>query len=149
MNAPGCIFCRIARYEVPCVAIHEDEALIAFLDIAPIRPAHTVIVPKQHIESFERLPGALAARVLELGQQLARRMKELYKVERAAFFFTGTDVAHAHAHVVPIHEKMDVTSARYITSSHAITWDSAHLRADPEALKRVRHELAFKPAPAG
>ena len=92
---------------------------------------------------------ALAARVLELGQQLARRMKELYKVERAAFFFTGTDVAHAHAHVVPIHEKMDVTSARYITSSHAITWDSAHLRADPEALKRVRHELAFKPAPAG
>lgn len=71
-------------------------------------------------------------------------MKELYKVERVAFFFTGTDVAHAHAHVVPIHEKMDVTSARYIVSQKDIHWSSGHLRADAETLKRVRDELAFR-----
>lgn len=117
--------------------------MLAFLDIAPMRPGHTVIVPKAHVETFEQLPSALGACILGLGQQLARRMKELYKVQRVAFFFTGTDIAHAHAHVVPIHEKMDITSARYIVSPTEITWSSEHLRADAEALKRVRDELAF------
>lgn len=109
-----------------------------------MRPGHTVIVPKVHVETFEKLPEHLAGRILGLGQQLARRMKELYRVERVAFFFTGTDIAHAHAHVVPIHEKMDVTSARYIASPKDIVWSSEHLRADAEALGRVRDELAFR-----
>jgi histidine triad (HIT) family protein len=126
------------------VRVHEDGELIALLDIAPIRPGHTVILPKTHIETFERLPAPLAGRILDLGQQLARRMKELYQVERVAFFFTGTDVAHAHAHVVAIHARMDVTSARYITSRSEISWSSEHLRTDAEALQRVRDELAFR-----
>ena len=109
-----------------------------------MRPGHTVIVPRRHVETFEQLPTPLANRILGLGQQLGRRMKALYKVERVAFFFTGTDIAHAHAHVVPIHEKMDVTSARYIVSTEKISWSSEHLRTDVETLKRVREELAFK-----
>ena len=146
MSAPGCIFCRIVAGEIPSVRIHEDGEVIAFLDIAPMRPGHTVIVPKSHIETFEQLPAPLANRVLTLGQQLAQRMKALYKVERVAFFFTGTDIAHAHAHVVPIHEKMDVTSARYLVSQKEISWSSEHLRTDTETLKRVRDELAFRAA---
>jgi len=126
------------------VRVHEDADVIAFLDIAPMRPGHTVIVPKSHVETFEQLPAALANRILALGQQLAARMKALYKVERVAFFFTGTDIAHAHAHVVPIHEKMDITSARYLVSQKEISWSSEHLRTDAETLKRVRDELAFR-----
>lgn len=118
--------------------------MIALLDIAPIRPGHTVIMPCSHVETFEQLPAPLANRILAVGQQLARRMKALYKVERVAFFFTGTDIAHVHAHVVPMHEKMDVTSARYLVSQESISWSSEHLRADAETLKRVRDELAFK-----
>ncbi|HXU42181.1 MAG TPA: HIT family protein [Burkholderiales bacterium] len=138
------MFCRIAAGEIPSVRVHEDADVIAFLDIAPMRPGHTVIVPKSHVETFEQLPAALANRILALGQQLAARMKALYKVERVAFFFTGTDIAHAHAHVVPIHEKMDITSARYLVSQKEISWSSEHLRTDAETLKRVRDELAFR-----
>ena len=130
--------------EIPSIRIHEDGEVIALLDIAPIRPGHTVIMPRSHVETFEKLPAPLASRILDLGQQLARRMKELYKVERVAFFFTGTDVAHAHAHVVPLHEKMDVTSARYIASKVEVSWSSEHLRTNADALKRVRDELAFR-----
>lgn len=132
--------------EIPSIRVHEDGQVIALLDIAPIRPGHTVILPRSHVETFEKLPAPLAGRILALGQQLARRMKELYKVERVAFFFTGTDVAHAHAHVVPIHEKMDVTSQRYIVSNTELNWSSAHLRTDAETLKRVRDEIAFRAA---
>lgn len=130
--------------EIPSIRIHETNEVIALLDIAPIRPGHTVIMPRSHVETFEVLPPQLAHRILDIGAQLARRMKELYKVERVAFFFTGTDVAHVHAHVVPMHEKMDVTSQRYIVSNSELNWSSAHLRVDAEMLKRVRDELAFK-----
>ena len=112
-----------------------------------MRPGHTVIVPRSHVETFEQLPAPLANRILALGQQLSRRMKALYEVERVAFFFTGTDIAHAHAHVVPIHEKMDVTSARYLVGAQDIKWSADHLRVDAEMLNKVREQLAFKFTP--
>ncbi|MEA3193183.1 MAG: histidine triad family protein [Betaproteobacteria bacterium] len=109
-----------------------------------MRPGHTVIVPRSHVETFEQLAAPLANRILALGQQLAQRMRSLYKVERVAFFFTGTDIAHAHAHVVPIHEKMDITSQRYLVGAPALKWSAEHLRVDAETLNRVRDELAFR-----
>lgn len=141
----NCIFCKIAAKTIPCVALHEDAELLAFLDIAPIRRGHTCIIARKHFETFEQLPGELAGRMLSLGQDLAKRMKSTYRVERVAFFFTGTDVAHAHAHVVPMQEKTDVTSARYIENPGHLRWGSAHLRADPESLRAVKKELGFEP----
>ena len=95
--------------------------------------------------TFERLPPDLAGKILSLAQQLARRMKAVYGVERVGFVFTGTDVPHAHAHVVPMHEKTDFTSARYITTPGTIEFGSEHLRVDKAELQRVREELAFRP----
>jgi histidine triad (HIT) family protein len=139
-----CLFCRVARHEVDAVIVHEDDELLAFLDIAPIRPAHTQIIPKVHVATFELLSPALITKIVTLGQQLARRMKERYRVERVAFLFTGGDVAHAHAHVVPLHEQTDITSARYIVAPPQVSWGSGHLRVGVEALRRVRDELAFR-----
>ena len=140
-----CIFCGIAVGAVPAVKIHEDADLVAFLDLGPIRPAHTQIIPRVHIATFELLPDPLAAKILRLGQQLARRMKEVYRVDRVAFLFTGGDVAHVHAHVVPLHDKTDITSARFIVEPDAVRWSSDHLRVAPSALQAVRDELAFSP----
>ncbi len=49
-----------------------------------------------------------------LGQKLALAMKRLYQTPRVAFLFTGGDIAHVHAHVLPLWEKTDITSRRYI-----------------------------------
>ena len=43
----NCLFCRIARHEIPAHVVHEDDRLLAFLDIHPVRPGHTLIIPKQ------------------------------------------------------------------------------------------------------
>ena len=88
--------------------------MVSFLDTRPIRRGHCLLIPKRHIESFEEVPGDLAARMMALGQRLAKRMKVVYKVDRVAFLFAGSDVSHTHAHVSPMHEKTDITSARYI-----------------------------------
>lgn len=110
----NCIFCRIAAGEIPSHVVYEDDDIKAFLDIQPIRPGHVLIVPKSHHDYYDDLPPELAARIVHLGQKLGKAMKRLYGVERVAFLFTGTDVAHVHAHVVPMHEKTDITSPIYI-----------------------------------
>ncbi len=110
----NCLFCRIARGEIPAHEVHRDDRLVAFLDIGPIREGHVQIVPHAHHETFEMLPPDLAAAILHLGQRIAKVQKALYGVDRIAFMFSGGDIAHAHAHLVPMVEKTDITSRRYI-----------------------------------
>ncbi|MBO1111333.1 HIT family protein [Bordetella petrii] len=109
-----CLFCRIAQHQIPAHVVHEDDEILAFLDIQPVRPGHVLIIPKQHHPYFEDLPAALANRIMALGQQLAHAMKTLYQVERVGFMFTGIHVAHAHAHLIPMHHPQDITSTQYI-----------------------------------
>lgn len=139
-----CPFCRIASGQTDAVIVWEDADLVVFLDIVPVREGHCQVMPRAHIETFEQMPPELAAKVLWTGQRLARRLKALYGVERVAFAFTGGDVAHVHAHVIPMHEKTDVTSARFIVSPETVEFRSAHLRADRETLLAVRERLKFE-----
>jgi len=109
-----CLFCRIARGELPAHVVHQDDEVMAFLDLHPIRPGHTLVIPRTHHVWFEDIPAPLSLRVMEVSQMLSRRMKGLYGVERVAMFFTGIHVPHAHAHVVPMHHVHDVTSQAYM-----------------------------------
>jgi histidine triad (HIT) family protein len=109
-----CLFCRIAAGAVPSFAVHCDDDLYAFLDIHPIRPGHVQIIPRVHYACFDELPPDLAARIVTLGQRLSACLKAIYGVRRVGFLFTGGDVPHAHAHVVPLVDKTDITSRRYI-----------------------------------
>lgn len=112
--ADTCIFCRIANAELPAHRLFEDDLVLAFLDLHPICEGHALIIPKQHHAWFEDLPDQTAARIMAVGQRLARSMKLEWGVERVSFFYTGIHVPHAHAHVVPMHHRHDVTSARYL-----------------------------------
>ena len=139
-HADTCIFCRIASGTIPSHVVYEDEHLKAFLDIQPIRPGHVLIVPKTHHDYFDDLPPELASRIVHLGQRLGKAMKLHYGVERAAFLFTGTDVAHVHAHVLPMHEKTDITSPVYIEQKDLIFRLAP--RASDEDLKQTVAALA-------
>jgi histidine triad (HIT) family protein len=109
-----CVFCRVVHGATYSEIIYEEASVIMLMDICPIRPGHAQIIPREHFAYFEDLPEAIACRIIHLGQHLSRAMKALYGVPRVAFLFTGGDHAHAHAHVVPMHEKSDITSRRYI-----------------------------------
>ena len=137
--AASCIFCRIASGEIPSIRVHEDDEIVAFLDIRPIREGHLLVMPKRHFEYFDDLPEALAARMLTLAQKLARAMKKIYGVARVGFLFTGTDVAHAHAHVVPMVEATDLTSRRYI-AEEKLTFRPTEM-VSPDELKQVAGKL--------
>ena len=122
-----CVFCRIARREIVAHIVHEDDRLIAFLDRGPIRPGHTQIVPRDHFPYFDEAPSDVICAIAHMGQKIARALKRLYRVPRVAFLFSGADIAHVHAHVVPMLEKTDITSRRYIVE------DAVTFRAMPQA----------------
>jgi histidine triad (HIT) family protein len=134
-----CTFCQIARHERHATVVHEDAIAVAFLDICPIRPGHVQIIPRVHYPYFDDLPGDTSSHIIHLGQRLARAMKEVYDVSRVAFLFTGGDVAHAHAHVVPMHEKTDITSRQYIVERD-LTFQSPS-RASAEGLADAAVQL--------
>lgn len=48
----GCVFCKIAKGEIPCDKIYEDDKILAFNDINPEAPIHFLVIPKKHIESI-------------------------------------------------------------------------------------------------
>ena len=102
-------------WEIRSAIIYEDAAVIGLMDICSIRPGHARIIPREHFDYFDDLPDVIACRIIHLGQRLARALKTLYGVPRVAFLFSGGDHAHAHAHVIPMHEKTDITSRRYAT----------------------------------
>lgn len=135
-----CLFCKIAAGELPAHVIYQDNHIMAFLDLHPIRPGHALVIPRAHHVWFEDLPETLATRITACAQSIARGMKRLYGVERVSMFYTGIHVPHAHAHVVPMHHVHDVTSAAYLGDGP----DSftAPPRLDPDEMARIARDLA-------
>ena len=136
---PGCVFCRIAQRKIESHVVYEDDLVFAFLDLGPIRPGHTQIIPKRHYDYFDDVPLHIAARIFEIGQKLAKVMKGIYRIPRVALVFTGGDIAHAHAHVVALHEVTDITSRRYIAEDQ-LTF-RPRPRASPEELREEAQRL--------
>jgi histidine triad (HIT) family protein len=135
-----CLFCQIATRRTPAHVIYEDDRLLAFLVLRPIRPGHALIIPKQHFDYFDDLPAVLITPIVTIGQRLAAAMKRIYGVPRAAFLFTGGDLPHAHAHVLPMHEKEDITSRQYIAEKE-LTFRDVPQMADDE-LAEIAARLA-------
>jgi len=117
-TAPDCPFCRIAAGTLPAFIVHESEHLLAFLDIAPIRPGHIQLIPKEHHISFDVMPPDLLAGIATTGQKIAQALRRLYEVDRVGFAFLGTDVPHVHAHLVPLVRPDDLTSRQFIVEEN-------------------------------
>lgn len=101
-----CVFCKILAGEIPCSKVYEDALVLAFLDIAPINPGHTLVIPKEHHTSVTTLPPESAARVMAVATRVARAMMRAVKADGFNLLLSngacaGQVVPHAHLHVIP------------------------------------------------
>ena len=137
-----CLFCRIASGEIPSATVHATDRVFAFLDINPIRAGHTLIIPRDHHCYYDDVPPPVLAEMMALAGRLAPVLRARHGVERVASFYTGIDVAHAHAHVFPMFDRTDLTSPAYIverplTFTRPPMADPAALAAEAEALRQA------------
>lgn len=103
---PESIFTRIIKGQIPCHRIHEDEHVLAFLDINPISEGHTLVVPKEPAETVDKLSDEAAAAI---GRALPRISRAVLKATGATAFNilqnNGREahqvVPHVHFHIIP------------------------------------------------
>lgn len=97
------IFTQIINGEIPSYKIYEDDKTFAFLDIHPESRGHTLVVPKLEVDKLYELPDDYYDAVMRTAKKLASNMeKKLQK--RTLMKVVGTDVPHAHVHLMPYDE---------------------------------------------
>ena len=89
------------RGEVPTHATYENEFVIAFPDIKPIPPGHTLVIPKRHYEWFYEVPGEIAKEWFKAAQMLASKLKDEHGSDYVELKIIGVDIPHAHLHLIP------------------------------------------------
>jgi histidine triad (HIT) family protein len=105
MTEADCIFCRIARGEIPSRKVFEDEDLLVFHDIHPAAPVHLLIVPRTHVASLidaGPVHAALLGKMLLLAPQLAQAQgaTDGFRVVINNGPGGGQEVPHLHLHVL-------------------------------------------------
>lgn len=96
------IFTRIIQGEIPGRILHEDDRCFAMLDIRPLHPGHTLVIPKEEIDQWTDLPEDLAAHLMLIAHRIAKVQRELVECERVGLLIAGFEVPHTHVHVVPL-----------------------------------------------
>lgn len=97
------IFTQIVKGEIPCYKIYEDEKTMAFLDIAPEAPGHTLVIPKVEVDKVYDLDDENYTALMKTVKMLATHLDKVLG-ERTMIKIVGTDVPHTHVHLLPINE---------------------------------------------
>ncbi len=106
------LFSRIIKGEIPCEKILEDDRYFAFLDIRPINPGHTLVVPKLEVDELFALSDEILASALPFAKIIARALKKSVPCRRIGLLVAGFEVPHAHLHLVPIQTEGELTFSR-------------------------------------
>lgn len=128
------IFARILRGEIPCHKVYEDADAIAFMDIMPQAPGHTLVVPKSPSRNLLDADPAVLARLMPIVQKIAVAAKTAFAADgiRISQFNeapAGQSVFHLHFHVIPMRE------GRRLGHHGGHAEDNAVLTANAEKLK--------------
>ena len=128
-----CIFCEIAAGRVPSYTTYADDVAVAFLDLAPITPGHTLVIPRHHVADV--LADGADSAISEVGPALhavSKRLVEAFSADGISVFQSngaaaGQEVFHLHLHVVPrydgdsapVHWTRDTAAADTVADAHA------------------------------
>jgi len=107
-----CIFCKIAREEIPALKIWEDKKYLAFLDMNPINPGHALLIPKKHDDYIFDLNNEEYSELMLKAKEVAKLLKEKLNPKRIGIIVEGFGVSHVHVHLVPINFPDEICNKR-------------------------------------
>ncbi len=122
------LFTKIINGEIPSYKIYEDDKTCAFLDINPEAKGHTLVVPKNEVDKIYDLPDEDYLALMATAKKLAKNMED--KLHTRIFLkVIGTDVPHAHVHLIPFDK----------------TWSYGRtLELTPKEFEQIRQNLEYK-----
>jgi histidine triad (HIT) family protein len=126
----NCIFCKIIKGEIPSFKVWEDQNHLAFLSIAPIKPGHTLIIPKKHGDYIFGMDDTELAALSVASKPVAKKLQQALnpKTGKVGVMVAGLEVPHTHIHLIPMDAEGDLTFANAKPST-------------PEELKEVLEKI--------
>jgi histidine triad (HIT) family protein len=128
------IFTKIIRGEIPSHKVYEDEKTFAFLDIHPAAEGHVLVIPKKQVEFIWDLEDEDYQALMKSVKQVGRRLREVMGKKYVGTIVVGTDVPHAHVHVVPFETAENIKAVVSMVGRDQIEPDHAALAALAERL---------------
>lgn len=103
-----CVFCQIVNGELPSYKVYEDDQVLAFLDITPVNPGHTLVIPKTHYRDLEDIPETTLADLIVKVKKVSQLLKDKlgfagYNITENNGPIAGQTVPHFHFHIIPRH----------------------------------------------
>lgn len=100
-----CIFCKIAKGEMPCDKIYEDDKTLAFLDIGPVSKGHTLVIPKEHVDKVYELSVDYSDALFKTIQKVSLAIEKAFGCDFNVLNNNGDKagqlVKHVHFHIIP------------------------------------------------
>ena len=101
-----CIFCKIINQEIPSYKVYEDDKVFAFLDIKPVHPGHTLVIPKTHYQNLEEISEEDLTHLIIAVKKVAQLLKDKlsisgYNIHENNDPVAGQIVSHLHFHIIP------------------------------------------------
>ena len=100
------IFTRIVNGEIPCHKLLEDEKYFSFLDLRPVNPGHTLVIPKKETDYFFDLDDKDLGGIMVFSKKVAQAIKKAVPCKKIGLMVAGLEVPHAHIHLIPIIESV-------------------------------------------
>ena len=124
------IFSRIAAGEIPSYKVAEDDHHYAFLDINPVQPGHTLVIPKREVDYIYDLPDDELADLHLFAKRVAVGMRKALGCKKVGVAVIGLEVPHAHIHLIPINSEADMR------------FDRERAQLTPEQMQAIANSIA-------
>jgi histidine triad (HIT) family protein len=123
------IFSKIIKGEIPSYKIAENEKFFAFLDIFPLMPGHTLVIPKIEVDNLFDVPDDYLSEMLVFAKPIAKAIERSFSCNRCGLAVVGLEVPHAHIHLVPLNNVDDINFSR------------GKIKQTPEQLKAAQEKI--------
>lgn len=111
------IFTKIINGEIPSYTIYEDDRVIAILDVHPLNPGHTLVIPKIQIDHIWDLDDDTYSYVWEVSRKLASHIHSVLQPKRVGIVVEGFGVPHTHIHLIPINRGDELKKPQDMTGA--------------------------------
>jgi histidine triad (HIT) family protein len=132
------IFTRIINGELPGRFVWRDERAVAFLTINPLKPGHTLVVPREEVDHWLDLAPDLAQHLMLVAQAIGKAQQRGFQPTRVGMIIAGLEVPHVHLHVVPIDTLHDLDFSRQDPNP-----DPADLDRAAATLRQALRDLGY------
>ena len=108
MDTFMCEFCQIINKERTAYIVYEDEKLVSFLDADPINEGHVLVVPKEHVDSLDKMQDNTLSDVMSVSKKIVKALCEIYGSDGYSIMQNGgkfCDYGHIHFHILDVYKR--------------------------------------------